>query len=77
MLSSRGQGSGYIVLLSEYGPSDQTDIDRTVILDPFGRWSIIREKNSNWTPEGGRRPRPGPVLPPLRSHGFWILLGVR
>ena len=29
------RGLDYIVLSSEFGPSDQTDIDRTVFLDPF------------------------------------------
>ena len=37
------KGLDYIVLSSEFGPSDQTDIDRMVFLDPLGRWSIIRE----------------------------------
>jgi len=34
------RGSGYIVLPSECGPLDQTDINRTVFLDPLGRWSM-------------------------------------
>ena len=37
------RGSAYIVPSSEPGPSDRTDTDYTVILDPLGRWSIIRE----------------------------------
>jgi len=49
-------GSGFIVLPSEYGSSDQTDIDSTVILDPLGRWSVIPKESPDWTPEGGGRP---------------------
>ena len=40
---SRGQGSAYIAPPNECGPLDQTDLNRTVFLDPLGRWSIIRE----------------------------------
>jgi len=41
--SPRGaRGSAYIVLPNEYGPSDQTNINRTVFLNPLGRWSMIR-----------------------------------
>jgi len=78
------RGSGFIVPPGEYGPSDQTDIDWTVILDPLGRWSVIPKESSDWILKGGGRPgllggrpRPGPVLPPLRSRGFWSLLDVR
>ena len=39
----RAKGPAYIVPSSESGPSDQTDIYRTVFLDPLGRWSMIRE----------------------------------
>ena len=49
------RGSGFIVPSSEREPSDQTDIDWTVILDPLGRWSWVHEKSSDWSPEGGGR----------------------
>ena len=75
------RGLDYIVLSSEFGLSDQTDIDRTVFLDPLGRWSIIREVDCDWPRgQGGRprgeggRPTPGPVRSPVRSRGFWTLL---
>jgi len=42
------RGPAYIVPPNEYGQSDQTDINRTVFLDPLGRWSIIREVGSDW-----------------------------
>jgi len=74
---SKGQGSAYIVLPSEYGPSDQTDINRKVFLDPLGRWSMIREVDPDWALQEGRRPGPDPVLPPLRFRGFWSLLDDR
>ena len=44
--------SGFIVPSSERELSDQTDIDWTVILDPLGRWSLVCEKSSDWSPEG-------------------------
>jgi len=47
----------YIVLSNEYGPSDQTDINRTVFLDPLGRWSMIRDIGSDWPSGQGGRPR--------------------
>ena len=78
------RGSGFIVPSSESGSSDQTDIDWTVILDPFGRWSVIPEESPDWTlGQGGRprreggRPTPGPNRLPVRSHGFWSLLDDR
>ena len=42
------RGLDYIVLSSEFGPSDQTEIDRMVFLDPLGRWSTIQEIDSDW-----------------------------
>jgi len=42
------RGSAYIGPSSESGSSDQTDINRTVFLDPLGRWSMIREVGSDW-----------------------------
>jgi len=51
------RGAAYIVRSSESGPSDQTDIDRTVFLDPLGRWSIIREVDRDWWKKEGARPK--------------------
>jgi len=45
----RARGSAYIVLLNEYGSSDQTDINRMVFLDPLGRWSMICEVERDWS----------------------------
>jgi len=42
------RGLAYIVPSSESGPSDETDINRTVFLDPLGRWSMIREVERDW-----------------------------
>jgi len=83
-LSAPGaRGSAYIVLLNECGPSDQTDINRMVFLDPFGWWSMIRKVERNWSLDQGGRPRgegerpvPGPDRPPVYSRGFWTLLYV-
>ena len=71
------RGSAYIVLPNECGPSDQIDINRTVFLNPIGRWSMIREVERDW-PSGqgghqrgeGGRPAPGPVQSPVRFSGF-------
>jgi len=53
--SPGARGSAYIVLPNEYGTSDQTDINRTVFLDPLGRWSRIRDVDPDWAlQEGGR-----------------------
>ena len=78
------RGPAYIAPPNERGPSDQTNLNRMVFLNPLGRWSIIREIERDWPQEVGGRPvgqggRPvsGPVSPPLRSHGFWSLLDVR
>jgi len=75
------RGLAYIVPSSEFGLSDQTDINRTVFLDPLGRWSIIREVDCDWPRgQGGRprgeggRPALEPVRSPVRSRGFWTLL---
>jgi len=51
------RGLTYIVFSDESGPSDQTDINRTVFLDPLGRWSVIREMGLNWTLKVGGRPK--------------------
>ena len=78
------RGSAYIVPPNEYGPPDQTDLNRTVFLSPLGRWSMIREVEPDWlsgqggSPRGeGGRPAPGPVRPPVHSRGFWSLLDDR
>jgi len=77
------RGSTYIVPPNEYGPSDQTDLNHTVFLNPLGRWSMIREVEHDWlSGQGGRlrgeggRPAPGLVRSPARSRGFWTLLDV-
>ena len=84
-ISSRGgPGLAYIAFSDESGPLDQTDIDRTVFLNPLGRRSIIHEADPDWLEHQGGRPRgeggrpvPGPVTPPARSRGFWTLLDGR
>jgi len=75
------RGLGYIVLSSEFRPSDQTNNDHTVFLDPLGWWSTIQEFGSDWPRDQGGRPRgeggrpaPEPVRSPVRSCGFWTLL---
>jgi len=79
--SPGARGPTYIALPNERGPSDQTDLNRTVFLDPQMRWSTIRETCPDWSPRQGRRPRgeggrpaPGPARLPIRSRGFWSLL---
>ena len=37
------RGPAYIAPPNEYGPSDQTDLNRTVFLNLLGWWSIIHE----------------------------------
>ena len=78
------RGPAYIALPNERGPSDQTDHNRTVFLNPLGRWSIIHEVGHDWPlGQGGRprgeggRPAPEPARPPVRSRGFWSLLDDR
>ena len=65
------RGPAYIIPPNEYGPSDQTDLNRTVSLNPLGRWSMIREAKPNWlSGQGGRRVgalSPGPLGLPLVS----------
>ena len=68
----------YIVLSSEFGPSDQTDTDRMVFLDPLGRWSIIQEFGSDWTPGHGGHPRGrAGALPPSPSGLPFVLVASR
>ena len=74
-------GSGFIVPSSEREPLDQTNIDWMVILDPLGRWSVIRKVGRVWLqllggrPTGvGGHPAPGLVRLPVRSRGSWSLL---
>ena len=51
------RGSAYIAPQNEYGPSDQTDIDRTIFLDLLGRRSTIREDEVDWPPSQGGHPK--------------------
>jgi len=64
--------SAYIVLPNEYGPSDQTNINRTVFLNPLGQWSMIREVEADW-PSGEARSasRSFPWL--MDSSRCWII----
>ena len=78
------RGPAYIAPPNERGSSDQTDLNRTVFLNPLRRWSIIREAEPDCMRHlGGRsrgdggRPVPGPARPPIRSRGFWRLLDDR
>ena len=75
------RGSAYIARPNEYGLSDQTDLNRTVFLDPLGQWNTIREVEADWwrggggrPKQGGGRPACGPIQPPARSRDFWSLL---
>jgi len=60
------RGSAYIVLPNECGPSDQTDINQTVFLNPLGRWSMIGSQ-ARVGAQGGRAGAlpPGPFGLPL------------
>ena len=69
-------GSAYIVVPNECGPSDQTDINRMVFLNPLGQWSMIREAEPDWLSGQGGRPALGFARSPARSRGFWTLLDV-
>ena len=74
-----GRGPAYIAHPDERGPSDQTDLNCTVFLDPQRRWSTIRETNPDWSPGQGGHPRAvehDPARPPARSRSFWTLLDV-
>jgi len=51
------RGLVYIVFSDESGPSDQTDINRTVFLDPLGRWSTIRKVDHDWWKKVGGCPK--------------------
>ena len=54
--SPEARGLAYIVFSGESGKSDQTDINRTVFLDPLGQWSSIREFGRDWAElHGGRQ----------------------
>jgi len=59
------RGPAYIASPNDCGPSDQTDLNRTVFLDPLGRWSMIREAGPDWPRHLGGRPRgeAGPLPP--------------
>ena len=72
------RGPGYIALPNECGPSDQTDLNRTVFLDPLGRWSIICEAEPDWSKMIGWVPKGGGRAPCSRarsaSRSFpWLL----
>jgi len=80
---AEARGPAYTVLPNEYGPSDQTDLNRMIFLNPLGWWSMIREVEPDWLLGQGGRPRgegrcpvPGSAQPPARSRGFWTLLDV-
>ena len=51
------RGPAYIAPPNECGPSDQTDLNRTVFLNPLGRWSMIRKAGPHWPRHLGGRPR--------------------
>ena len=48
MSSPGARGPAYIALPNERMPSDQTDLNRTIFLNPLGQWSIIREAEPDW-----------------------------
>jgi len=59
------RGPAYIALPKKRGPSDQTDLNRTVFLDPQRQWSTIRETCPDWSlgragAQGGRAGAPPP-----------------
>ena len=74
------RGPAYIAVPNEHRPSDQTDLNRTIFLNPLGQWSIIRDAGDDWLPGQGGRPTgrvgalpPGPLgLPfvPMASGVF-------
>jgi len=75
--SPGARGPAYIVLRNEYGPSDQTDLNHTVFLNPLGRWSMIHETQPDWLSGQGGRPRGeggcpalGPAQPLAGARGF-------
>ena len=77
------RGAAYIALPNERGLSDQTDLNRKVYHNTFGRWIRIREAGTDWPPRHGRCPRgeggcpaPGPLgLPfvPIASGVFLMI----
>ena len=67
------RGSAYIVLPNECGPSDQTDINRTVFLNPLGRWSMIHEVEADWPSDQGGRPRGRAGALPLGPLGLQLV----
>jgi len=69
------RGPAYIAPPNEYGPSDQTDLNRMLFLNPLGRWSIIHEMEPDSLRALGRHPwgdgrclAPGPAQPPAHSR---------
>ena len=57
MSSPGARGLAYIALPNERGPSDQTDLNCTVFLNPLCRWSMIREVGPDWPRHLGGRTR--------------------
>ena len=51
------RGLAYIAFSDKSGPLDQTDIERTVFLEDYRRWSTIRETGPDWSRHQGGRPR--------------------
>jgi len=69
------RGPAYIAPPNERGPSDQTDLNRTVFLNPLGRWSMIREAEPHWLGEAGAQ-SPGLLglpLVPMASRLLWMI----
>ena len=64
------RGPAYIALPNERGPSDQTDLNHMVFLNPLGRWSIIREAGPDWPRQQGGRPRGRAGALPLGPLGL-------
>ena len=70
MSSPGARGPAYIALPNERRPSDQTDLNRTVFLNPLGWWSIIREAEPDWLPEQGGCPKGRAGALPLGPLGL-------
>jgi len=75
------RGPAYIAPPNECGPSDQTDLNRTVFHNLLGWWSMIRKAGPDWPRHWGGCPRGEggraalrPTRPPVRSRHFWSLL---
>jgi len=66
------RGPSYISLPYECGPSNQTDLNHSVFLDPQWRWSIILEVEPDWllSQGGSPRGRVGALSPGLLGFPF-------